>query len=826
MLNKCRLQVGLTCHKMKEKLNVKNSPLNYMKTKIFKNLIIGLAGIGLLLCGNARGAIALQDGGLMYTISTTNGVSTITTNFTVTAGASVLVVQLWDFNHQANSSSPSTMTWSNTTLNSTQTLTRAVSQNCEGYNYSDSDIYYLYNPSVGSGVVYGTDTNAAAELGGMEMQVFDLSGVNTSNPPLTNGTGNGAALSLSVQITNITSGSWAAMIGYDANTGHPLTNTATTGTSSYFDVINYFIDYPTGNSTVSSMGYVATLAAGSTTFTVADGNNPSATLMAMATAVFAPIIGTASPINLVATGQTNQIKLTWTDNSGGAATNYIVFRSLTSGSGYIAIATNSPNSATSFTDTGVANYSTNYYVVQAVGPGGTSPNSVEVNAFSVGVPGIPAGFTATAGSSLVSLVWNVQNGANHFNVLRSTNGSSYASIGTSTSTNFTDSIVVDGTLYYYELDATNSFGTGAVTPAVEAIPAVTFFTNWIGLFTNGTSYATWVNGGGNADSQFFADAPVGGPSTSCLLFDANCGPAGSNDNQTLATNFPAAVNFSTYPNYEFDVNNEGGIYDQYGQIQAIRATLQAPTYIYAPDIVLFAAVSGSVWTHYKIPMSSIAGANVAAVTAVALNIFDENFTNAAEIDVGFANIEIDGAPGYLPVISGVTSQVIASNATSVTLTGTVSANIGGTNLYLVSGTPVTVTINGNAQATTIDDGTGDFSINYNTTGFATNTYVVHYTSASDLVYFVAATNTSTTLQVGGVAPAPSPHISQPFISGGNLEVSLTNTVAGHTYYLLSTTNLKPPITWTTNTSTAGTGGAITNPVPLAGGALFLEYSVH
>ncbi len=36
---------------------------------------------------------------------------------------------------------------------------------------------------------------------------------------------------------------------------------------------------------------------------------------------------------------------------------------------------------------------------------------------------------------------------------------------------------------------------------------------------------------------------------------------------------------------------------------------------------------------------------------------------------------------------------------------------------------------------------------------------------------------------------------------------------GFNYYLLSTTNLAPPVVWTTNSITAGTGGLITGHVP-------------
>jgi hypothetical protein len=54
------------------------------------------------------------------------------------------------------------------------------------------------------------------------------------------------------------------------------------------------------------------------------------------------------------------------------------------------------------------------------------------------------------------------------------------------------------------------------------------------------------------------------------------------------------------------------------------------------------------------------------------------------------------------------------------------------------------------------------------------------------------------------------------------------TDTGYNYYLLSTASLVPPVVWTTNHTTAGTGGVITNLVPIIKNerALFLKYLVQ
>jgi hypothetical protein len=99
-----------------------------------------------------------------------------------------------------------------------------------------------------------------------------------------------------------------------------------------------------------------------------------------------------------------------------------------------------------------------------------------------------------------------------------------------------------------------------------------------------------------------------------------------------------------------------------------------------------------------------------------------------------------------------------------------------------------------------------------------------------MVALVGATDgsTSLTLTTGIIAP-PAPTILPPGIDslGKNLVVNVA-TVSGFNYYLLTTTNLAPPVVWATNSITAGTGGTITNLVPISvsKSGLFLRYFVQ
>ena len=68
--------------------------------------------------------------------------------------------------------------------------------------------------------------------------------------------------------------------------------------------------------------------------------------------------------------------LSWTASAGAAS--YTVERATVSGGPYTAVA--SGVTTTSYTNTGLTNGTTYYYVVAAVNAGGSSPNSSQVSA--------------------------------------------------------------------------------------------------------------------------------------------------------------------------------------------------------------------------------------------------------------------------------------------------------------------------------------------------------------------------------------------------------------------------------------------------------------
>jgi hypothetical protein len=803
--------------------------------------------------------IAVHDGGLNST-QYVAGSSTINLNVEVTPGANALVAALYDNNGgDTDNASPQFMVWSNYSTGTTQILTRAVSENSAGYNYTDADLYYLWNPGAGAGVVSATDTNSAVPTA-MLMQVYSLSGVDTTNfnggVPFAAGSDNDSASTLAVTTpANTPNGSWAPVISFNYNGGggNFITNTASSGTPIDF---NFQKD---GNQ--NNLGYIANLIAGSSTITASASGGP--TLMALAVEVLAPGAGgTPAPTNVVATGQQNQVTLKWDDASGGAATSYTVYRSTNSGTGFTSMVTNNGNASTNYLDTAVSDWTTYYYVVKAGSPNGISLFSTPVaSAIPTGTPGTATALTATNGINSVLLTWN-DLGATNFNVLRAANTPTGFTVVANVNGNAYTNPGTEATLYYYEVQPINFFGTGTVSSAVSAIPCVAFFTNWISIPVDNTCTNGWVwNTPGVSDSLLFVGTPAPpAPSLGYMDLQVFLGTNSGAQSGGMVSNLPN-LNLSTYLGIQFDIANIGSEWDEFSQVQSVDVFLTCPGTTNGPmaykfmnltgpnsdiegDIALFEASDSEINLHFNIPMSQLAlnpngpafyNAVPTNCTALQLEVYDGNLATLTpntdvEFDIGFANIEFYGAPGYTPVYT-CPAPTAAPDAPSVTLTGSVGSPVGGVPFYLNRGTPVNVTVaGGTTQSTTVYDSKGDFSIVYTLPALGNGSYQITYTTPSDNVSFVAGMNNTNNLTVTSVGPAPTPVIPAPKLNATGTSLLVTpggNTASGHTYYLLQTTNLNPPVVWTTNTSFAGTGAPVTNSVLINSAKdLYLKYQVN
>jgi len=210
------------------------------------------------------------------------------------------------------------------------------------------------------------------------------------------------------------------------------------------------------------------------------------------------------------------VGLSWSASSG--ATSYNVQRSTTSGGPYTTIG--SPTT-TSYTDTAVTNGTTYYYVVAAVNTAGQSANSSQVSATpQLAIPPVPTNLIATAGNAQVGLSWSASSGATSYNVKRSTtSGGPYTTIGSPTTTSYTDTGVTNGTTYYYVVAAVNTAGQSGNSSQVSATPTAFLinygsgFSSSSGLQLNGSTTLSGTrlrltNGGGGEASSAFYTTPV------------------------------------------------------------------------------------------------------------------------------------------------------------------------------------------------------------------------------------------------------------------------------------------------------------------------------
>lgn len=167
----------------------------------------------------------------------------------------------------------------------------------------------------------------------------------------------------------------------------------------------------------------------------------------------------STPTGLSATAGSGNVQLTWASSAG--ADSYNVKRALVSGGPYNVIA--SGVTATSFSDSGLANGTTYFYVVSASNVAGESADSSEVNATPQAAvpPAAPTGLTASGGKGKIALRWTQSTSPNlQFNRIygSSTAGGPYALVAQINPKSSYNDFLPARTTRYYRVTAVDSSG--------------------------------------------------------------------------------------------------------------------------------------------------------------------------------------------------------------------------------------------------------------------------------------------------------------------------------------------------------------------------------
>jgi len=209
----------------------------------------------------------------------------------------------------------------------------------------------------------------------------------------------------------------------------------------------------------------------------------------------------SAPTSLNATAaSSSQINLSWTASTTSGVT-YSVFRSTTSGfAPSVSNQITSGLTGTTYSDTGLSASTTYYYIVEAVNCAGSAASGQASATTSSGVtaPTVPTGLAATAGNATVTLTWTASTGTMPitYNVYRGTTsgGEGTTPVATGiTTASYTDTGLNNGTTYYYEVSASNSVGTSALSSQISATPQL----------PNGALLQ--INAGGGAAAPFVVD---------------------------------------------------------------------------------------------------------------------------------------------------------------------------------------------------------------------------------------------------------------------------------------------------------------------------------
>jgi titin len=185
-----------------------------------------------------------------------------------------------------------------------------------------------------------------------------------------------------------------------------------------------------------------------------------------------------SPVTLSAIASNGQVALSWTapiDNGGSAIISYAIERAPVNGGAWVRIDT---TPSLSYTSGGLVNGTAYSFRIVATNAAGDGAASATVNATPATTPSAPQNVTTVISDSSITVSWlaPVSSGGSvvtSYVVETTTDGSTWISGVTTTSTVATVSGLVNGTSYGVRVRAINIVGTGTASTTATATPSGT-----------------------------------------------------------------------------------------------------------------------------------------------------------------------------------------------------------------------------------------------------------------------------------------------------------------------------------------------------------------
>jgi Glycoside hydrolase family 44 len=150
-------------------------------------------------------------------------------------------------------------------------------------------------------------------------------------------------------------------------------------------------------------------------------------------------------------------------------------RATTSGGPYTQVGS---VAVTSYSDTGLTNGTSYFYVVSAVNASGESANSSQASGTPASssptssVPAAPTALMATPGNQQVSLTWTASSGATSYHVKRATvSGGPYTQVAAPASNSYVNTGLTNGTPYFYVVSALSATGESTNSSPASATPS-------------------------------------------------------------------------------------------------------------------------------------------------------------------------------------------------------------------------------------------------------------------------------------------------------------------------------------------------------------------